>query len=421
MLVFDGSGKLLKRFASRDFATTRQVTFPRLAVLLFVPMGSAEGRRSRGSRGLPASRNVTGRDACRLPSARGGANRAMSMLPLALVALTAAAPIAGSEWHAVVSFQDGSIEKRVEASPDSLLTPEITSAWVWSAEEPPRRLGPDSDRPDPTATTVEALEVRVLSLPGATEVGPLALLSAPAAMWSEVPEAWLPRFGVAPGESLTLPVVRGQPWRLRLAGVDVGSWWIDVAPEQRRLTIAPLKSSSLKLRVVDTHGDPLPGSRAYAVLRTTIATFLAGQDGAAVLEGLPDSAQISLVVVPPAQAPTVVRGLPSSLPHDAGGSPRRPSLCSLRGPRFGTRGRRPRLPGETGVARGALSRSPVLGQRRRGAMGCRWRGLGLGRSRGSPPRLRSSGTQASARGGYRLHRSWGRFPSADLARGRRRG
>ncbi|HVT15650.1 MAG TPA: carboxypeptidase-like regulatory domain-containing protein [Thermoanaerobaculia bacterium] len=203
-------------------------------------------------------------------------------------------------------------------------------AWVWSEGHAPRRLARNQVatalprlaaarfRPD-----AARLEVRV---GGASGPGPPAdgwLIAGPLAMWADLGEEELPRWQLRAGGRVSIPVVPGEPWRVRWASSSgAGSWWADVPAGARSVALAGVATPGIALTVLGADGRPIEtigGAVFEGVGRGGIPRLwevLHGAHGRIVLPGLPDREEVTVVLAATGTAAAVLRGRPSDLPHE---------------------------------------------------------------------------------------------------------
>lgn len=187
--------------------------------------------------------------------------------------------------------------------------------WVWDEGVPPRRL--DGWTPDtPLALAARRIAVH---LPAGPRRG-WELVAAPVAMWLEVPESLLPRWPVPERGDASLPA-GAEAWRLRLLAPQRGTWWIDVAADQARVTPTLFPAADHRIHVVDDAGTAVdhaavtwlvgpPGTSRHGVV--AVEQVVAGR---LAVRGLPDVEEVSLLAGAQGFQPASWRSLPSALPE----------------------------------------------------------------------------------------------------------
>jgi hypothetical protein len=199
----------------------------------------------------------------------------------------------------------------------------LQAAWVWSIVRPPRRVEPEAMGRETKAGGSEPsrLQVQVTRPSGPlTAAGP-CLFAAPVAMWREVPEAYLPCWPIPADGRLSVPVSSGEPWRLRVAGSEEGSWWSEIPAGKRSVLLAAPAARGLRVRVLDPRGVPAVPVRASALEGSArqgtqhLWALSQGESGELRLPGLPDQDEVALLIAKPGFAPVWLRGRPSELPE----------------------------------------------------------------------------------------------------------
>jgi carboxypeptidase family protein len=240
-----------------------------------------------------------------------------------LVVLLAWVNLALSQERWRLVHPDGSVEAVSGSRQGSdAQKAQILSAWVWSGRRAPRRVLPARIGRERFADDPDRLAVKVVRRSGARPPADLRLLAAPTLMWLEVPEASLPSWPVPADGRLALPLDPGRFWRLRVAGSGEGSWWVEVAPGKRAAVVVSQPAAGIDLLVLDAGGRPVEA------LRTSLQEAT-GRGGAArpweslrtergrlAAPGLPDEGEVSLTLLGSGEAPLVLRGRPSALPHE---------------------------------------------------------------------------------------------------------
>jgi len=149
----------------------------------------------------------------------------------------------------------------------------------------------------------------------------LRLMAAPVEMWQAVPEPLLPSWSV-PVDGLTLSVPRTRDsWRLRVAGNNYGSTWIDVSPSQTRTVVLIEKAKRVEIEVEDSLGRPADhvtarifSPRGSMTASASIQALLVGHGNQVIINGAPLGRQMVLVVLGSQAAPEIVKGTPVTLP-----------------------------------------------------------------------------------------------------------
>jgi hypothetical protein len=175
---------------------------------------------------------------------------ALSVSSPLLAASSSLAPAAAGiapPAQAVLVMKDGEA-LNLGAAPwqlDDAVLGRADHAWVWSSASAPERTEPPALPGVEIAPAKRFVELSVPKLrPG--EASELGILAAPAAMWAEVPEEWLPRFPLG-DDGAKLPIDPSSRWRVRLIGAARGSTWIDLPPGARATTVFVEPADSLDL------------------------------------------------------------------------------------------------------------------------------------------------------------------------------
>lgn len=231
------------------------------------------------------------------------------------------AALAQDQWRLI--HRDGSVET-------STGTPrlareqkaELNTAWVWNGFRAPRRVAPERIGEERLPEDSSRLAVRVARRAGGPAPEDLRLIAAPVEMWMEVAEASLPSWPVPKGGAILIPRDSGRPWRLRVAGKGEGSWWLNVPPGQKTAVLTSAPAAGIAVAVLDPQGRPvrtLNGSLQEPIGRggriAGWATQHGGDSGTLTVPGLPDEGEVSLTLMTGSAAPLVLRGRPSTLPH----------------------------------------------------------------------------------------------------------
>lgn len=239
---------------------------------------------------------------------------------LSLLLLWFHAALAQDQWRLV--HRDGSVES-VLGTPKitSEQKADLSSAWVWSGFRTPRRVVPAQIGQERFSDDPGRLAVRVARRAGGAPPNDLRLIAAPVEMWMEVSEASLPSWPVPKSGALSIPLDPGRPWRLRVAGRGEGSWWLTVPPGQKTAVLTSAPAVGIEVAVLDPEGRAvrnLNGSLQEPVGRGGRFGSWArqhGESGTLAVPGLPDEGEVSLTLMTGGNAPLVLRGRPSSLPH----------------------------------------------------------------------------------------------------------
>lgn len=223
------------------------------------------------------------------------------------------------QWRLV--YEDGSVESvwgvpQIAAEKQARLQ----YAWVWSELSAPRRVEVEGIGKQRFPDAPGRLEIRIVPPQGARASGGLRVIAAPSDMWRDLPEHLLPSWPVPASGRLAIPRDPGRAWRLRVAGANEGTWWVNVAPQQTTALLTPIRARGVRTLVTDAGGDPVEavgGSILEGTARQGANRFwaaLRGETGRLELAGLPDIAEVTLMVTKPGYTPTVLRGWPSELP-----------------------------------------------------------------------------------------------------------
>lgn len=237
----------------------------------------------------------------------------LTSIALALWLATALAPGgSGEQWRIV--RQDGGVEARASApvSREDLAT--LSYAWAWSADSAPRRVAAERIGKARLEASPEKLSIRVAGWNPRTMAG-ARILAGPRAMWSEIPEPLLPVWPVPQGGRIDIPLDKASPWRLRIEGPGVGSWWLDLPAGRKAAVLPAVAGPGFDLLVLDSGGRPLDG----ASLRLTEGVqgrrggagtwaFYAAGKGRIQARGLPDAEPVTAVLSAEGHAPRVLQG-----------------------------------------------------------------------------------------------------------------
>lgn len=224
----------------------------------------------------------------------------------------------GEQWRLI--DQDGT----VEAFPLAPLLPEeqreaAICAWAWSDDAAPRRI--EADRIGKEGLPVDKSRLKVY-VPGAQALTDTRVIAGPVAMWPEVPEDLLPSWPVPREGRLAIPLDPGRPWRIRLAGKDRGTWWVDLPAGQAAVSLAPIPAQDLDLLVTGQDEKPLEGSSMRLLEgvqgrrgKARLWSFYRSTQGRISAPGLPGSEEIVAIVGAPDHVFAVLRGRPGDLPR----------------------------------------------------------------------------------------------------------
>jgi len=196
--------------------------------------------------------------------------------------------------------------------------------WIWSAGTPPEKIEPtqwgEAVRPSQGGTLVVTVAVGE----DREQRRDVQLIAAPVRMWEEVPESLLPRFDVPKAGTVSIPVDGHSEWRVRAVGADEGSWWTDIPAGQAHARIAVEPAEARRL---DVRGpDGTPPDRVWAYLQAgsksrkgggrTLAAVAGATRGTLSLDRIPDTHELTVVVMAVGCVPQVLRSLPSRLPRE---------------------------------------------------------------------------------------------------------
>lgn len=252
----------------------------------------------------------------------------------------------------------------------------VEAAWLWSAEVPPRRYSGEALReawPDLVAVGWgEPSDELQVHLPQDGERPSAEIVAAPAMMWQEIPEAWLPRFAVPVEGSLVLPRDRQVGWRLRYIGTGVaaGTWAREVVPGKAAVRLVPRPARDSNPVVVSPDGVGVAGAM-LTVLEAVEGTARPGVtsvhrsdgEGRLRLTRLPEDRPANFAINAGGYAPRIYRGRLRDLPPTLTLAP----AATLRGAI--TDGDGVALPGATIIVEGWLSDEVPVGFRRQTVSG----------------------------------------------------
>lgn len=244
--------------------------------------------------------------------------------------LLAAAALAPVEQVVLVG-RDGSCQRRAVSEVDDASLAGAHHLWVWGAQLPPQRVDPPTRAALASLQPGEAVKVKVAPSGEGEPPAGLEVIAAPRAMWEEVPEALLPAWPVVGTWEVTLPCLSHLPWRLRVRGPHLASWWVEVPPNGPVPPLAPEPAAGRVLAVVAEGGGEV--REAALTIRTpadgrpgggqALALYLA-QEGRLPLPPLPPRREVLVTVMGRGFAPATWEGvlglLPPSLLLPAGGS-----------------------------------------------------------------------------------------------------
>lgn len=225
--------------------------------------------------------------------------------------------LALDEWR--VAYRDGRVEAGTGASALAAIDrSQARSIWVWSEARAPRQVREDEGAAEGRREPDPPLVVRVVGVPE-KEAAQARVVSAPLAMWLDLPEDRLPHWPVPRSGALTVPHDPGQRWRLRLIGATVGSWWIDVEPGARTAMVAAAGAATTSIAVEGPGGAPA-GAVEFSALtagpRQRGRALALGRDdaGRVELRALPDLQPLLVVVTAPGYPPLVLEGRAGDFP-----------------------------------------------------------------------------------------------------------
>nr|MDP9121893.1 carboxypeptidase-like regulatory domain-containing protein [Acidobacteriota bacterium] len=263
----------------------------------------------------------------------------VNFISLLLVAISMA--LTPEQWR--LMHRDGTVEAvagRFRLDPASRAG--LVAGWTWTERRAPRRLLAERigrDRlPDDDARLAVAVIRREA---GQKSPADLRLIAAPTEMWIEVPEALLPSWPVPKDGKLSIPIESGRAWRLRVAGRREGTWWVNVGPGRRSVSLLAVPASDIDLSVLDPGGRPAAALDGFLQEPSGRGGSLrpwervSRDKGRVEVLGLPDEAEVSLTLFEAGTAPLVLRGRPSALPRQV----RLSAGAELAGRLVDTRGR----------------------------------------------------------------------------------
>ena len=220
-------------------------------------------------------------------------------------------PLGAAEWRIVACSAGGRcevVENKVPADAES--------AWIWTARTVPVRVAvAELDR----AMTRKHEPVAELRLrPSAPlENETRSVIAAPPEMWTEVPEALLPRYEC--GETAAIPVRPGAATRIRVVSQSRTSLWLDVMPGAHDVPLVAL--APREIEVFGADGKPLAGARVSLMRAGSgfdSARVVARQDtdapGRLVLPNALGTQRAALVVTHADHAPATLTGRIEELP-----------------------------------------------------------------------------------------------------------
>jgi len=169
-----------------------------------------------------------------------------------------------AEMHVVLLWADGTLTRATAAEVDADALPEARAAWVWTDDAAPRRLAGASLDESWRELRQKGLETGPgslsVDLPAGDERASGTLIAAPAAMWREVPESWLPRFTVPKEGPIELPREPSTRWRMRYTASAAGTWWSDVPAGRPAVRLYPVAANDLVTGVTTAGGEGLGGA-----------------------------------------------------------------------------------------------------------------------------------------------------------------
>ncbi len=196
----------------------------------------------------------------------------------------------------------------------------ILAAWAWSGGTAPRRLGAEAVGSFSLPRDEARLQLRIHGQDRGS-YRDLAVVAGPAPMWLEVPEPLLPTWRVPARGMLEIPWQPGEAWRLRLVGDALGSWWMEVPPGRREVTLVPRPAADRRWAVMGEGGEPVAATLVLFPLDSRRGgarpwARFSGQNGVCEVLGLPDSREVRLVITAPGHVPRSLSGWPGLLPAE---------------------------------------------------------------------------------------------------------
>ena len=244
------------------------------------------------------------------------------LVPLAALAAGSAAeapdpPGAGVAAVQVVLIREGGeLERGLAGEIGAETLDEAVAAWVWTGDAAPRLLtgsrlteGWSTLQREGLRSGPDSLEV---DLPEGDVRAAGTVIAAPAAMWRQVPESWLPHFDVPPKGPIRLPLDASVRWRLRYAARESGTWWSDVPAGRSAVSLFPVPAPDLVTGVATADGEAVDD----AVL--TVLDEVASTADPAVIAVVRTDAAASLRI------PTLPADHPATFLVGAPGYPARP-------------------------------------------------------------------------------------------------
>lgn len=218
-----------------------------------------------------------------------------------------------------------------DGDPAEVSLEDAMHGWAWRAGTAPKRvevescLGTFGSEASPPTERTSNLRIEV-ALPGhlnselRAQVLAGRVVSAPAAMWEDVPEDRMPSFQIQAPDAVngpptvTVPIDPERPWRLRLIAGDVGSGWLDLPPAVTTGLLVARTAAERRWQVVDTDDQPANGAR-LSLLRagsrpsdlTKIADFRATEAGMLRVPSLPAGEVPWMLIAAEGFAPLLVR------------------------------------------------------------------------------------------------------------------
>ena len=245
------------------------------------------------------------------------------MLGLLLLLATGISPAPGS-WSAVAVSPTRAVQPVVFEGGSPLASAEpVDHFWLWADDLAPRRVL-QWPAPANSLPSDGELEVEILGLPqdGCHRWEP-ALYAAPVAMWTEVPEAWLPRYPLENCRRVRIPWDPSQAGRLRLVTQGgFGSWWVEVPAGRDRVQVRVESAKARTLGVwVGKDAEPAspvaltvypshPGPR----LQDPIAHFTSDEGDPLLLASLPGGREVTVLVDQATAVPLLLTGFVDNLP-----------------------------------------------------------------------------------------------------------
>lgn len=198
----------------------------------------------------------------------------------------------------------------------------LVAVWAWSATCPVTRADADELSRFRCPDEVEWVRVR-LSWPGAPRTEPPAgvLYAAPVAAWSQVPEPLLPVWPVDGHGVARVPVPRRDtPIRVRFAGDELASPWVDVTAGSGEVGVAVEPAARPAFQVLGPDGGPSPAAVTLFEPRVRSdvhrAFLISDETGVVRPAGMPAELEVAVVASSPGGLPVKFTGLVRHLPPE---------------------------------------------------------------------------------------------------------